>query len=265
MQQTPTMWPHFQQFLHCGTPKFMLAPHTMAIKLSMLKCLLMIFLILELFWVSYILIQIMAMSDLGKTLIILGLEVRTISLKMWLTLSIFSTLLDKILMFKCLLINRIPIILRYNLDCESLREEIWSVLVVREFLMHFSISWKLEGLAILSVMMTISLSSTWIKSVMTFDFIPLRAWFMLMTCMLESLMYQFANSLLIGMITCFLDGLFVVMFKWGFGLSLVLLIIFCTWSIFLFWRCGKVFLIFKVSSTMFEDTFVCEVNLDEDT
>ena len=207
----------------------------------------------------------MAISDLGETLIILGLKIRTILLKMWLTLSMSSTSSDKILIFEHLLMNGISTILRYDLDCRSLREEIYSILVVREFLMHFSISWRSEGLATLLVVITIPLSSKQIKSAMTFDSIPLRAQFMLIMCMLESLIYWFANSLLIGMITCFLDRPFVVMFKQGFGFSLVPLIIFCTQSIFLFWRYRKVSLIFKISSTMFENTFVCKVNLDEDT
>ena len=53
----------------------------MAMKLSILKCLLMIFLALDLLWVSYKSIQMMAISDLGETLIILGLDTRIILLK----------------------------------------------------------------------------------------------------------------------------------------------------------------------------------------
>ena len=59
----------------------MFAPCTVAIKLPTLKCLLIIFLTLEPFCVSHMSIQMMAISDLDEILIILGLEVRIISLK----------------------------------------------------------------------------------------------------------------------------------------------------------------------------------------
>ena len=46
----------------------MLALQTMAIKLPILKCLLIIFLALDLFYVFQMSIQIIAILDLGKTL-----------------------------------------------------------------------------------------------------------------------------------------------------------------------------------------------------
>jgi len=58
----------------------MFAPHTIGIKLPMLKHLLMIFFTLELFCVFHMSIQMMAISDLGDILIILGLEARIILL-----------------------------------------------------------------------------------------------------------------------------------------------------------------------------------------
>ena len=62
------MWPHFQQFLHCGMLEFMLAPLTKVMKLPMLKLWLIIFLAEDLFCKSQMLIQMIAISDLGKTL-----------------------------------------------------------------------------------------------------------------------------------------------------------------------------------------------------
>ena len=53
----------------------------MAIKLPILKYLLMIVLALELFCMFQMLIQTMDMSDFGEILIVLGFEARTILLK----------------------------------------------------------------------------------------------------------------------------------------------------------------------------------------
>ena len=100
MWQTPAMWPHFQQFLHCRTSRFIFALCTVAIKLLTLKHLLMIFFVLEPFCMSQMSIQIMAISDFGETFIILGLEVRTMLLDMWLTLRILLTSSDKIHTFE---------------------------------------------------------------------------------------------------------------------------------------------------------------------
>ena len=64
----------------------------------------------------------MAILDLEETLIILGLDARIISLKMWLDLRMFLTSSEEILMFNHLLIKSIPTILRYDLDYGSLGE-----------------------------------------------------------------------------------------------------------------------------------------------
>jgi len=58
------------------------APHIIAIKLPTLKYLLMIFFTLEPFCVFHMSIHTMAMSNFGKIFMILGLDVRTIPLKM---------------------------------------------------------------------------------------------------------------------------------------------------------------------------------------
>jgi len=81
----------------------MLAPWTIAIKLPTLKCLLIIFLALDLFCMSQMSIQIMAILDLGETLITWSLDVRMILLNMWLFFKIFSISSDDIHMFDLLL------------------------------------------------------------------------------------------------------------------------------------------------------------------
>ena len=97
--------------------------------------------------------------------------------------------------------------------------------------------------------MTISLLSTQIKSAITSNLIFLRALFMLVTWMLDSLTKLLALSVLIKMITYLHKGSLVVMLIWGLGL-VTPLIIFWTCSIFLFWRLGKTSLIFRVSLTI---------------
>jgi len=57
-------------------------------------------------------IQIMAMSDLGETLMIQGLDVRMMSLKMWLLLRMHSMSSEEMQVFELLLLYRMPTILR---------------------------------------------------------------------------------------------------------------------------------------------------------
>jgi len=52
----------------------------------------------------------MAISDFEETLIILGLKARTMLLKIWLFLRIFSMSSGEICEFDCLLMYRIPTI-----------------------------------------------------------------------------------------------------------------------------------------------------------
>ena len=109
---TSAEWPHFQQFLHWGTPGFMLAPLTIAMTLLTLKCLLIIFLALSPFWVSHMLIQTIAMSNLGETLIMYGFDMRTISLKIWLFLRMCSIFLEEIQVLDLSTKYEMPMILR---------------------------------------------------------------------------------------------------------------------------------------------------------
>ena len=73
--------PHFQQFLHWGTPGFMFAPQMVAMYFPMLKHLLMSILALVPLWTSHISIHTMDMLDLGETLMTCGLEANEMLLK----------------------------------------------------------------------------------------------------------------------------------------------------------------------------------------
>ena len=90
-----------------------------------------------------------------------------------------------------------------------------------------------------------------IKSAMTSNLMFFKALLVLVICELELFINLLALSKLIGIIICFLDGHFIVIFSLGLGL-LSLLIIFWIFSIFLFWRLGNAFLIFRVSLAVLE-------------
>ena len=87
-------WPHFQQFLYWGTPGFMLAPLMVAIYLPTLKHLLISILALLPLWMSQTSIHTINMSDLGDTLITLGLDAKNILSNIWFCLRIISMSLD---------------------------------------------------------------------------------------------------------------------------------------------------------------------------
>ena len=90
----------------------MSAPLIVTMKLLTLNLLLIIVLALKLFYISQMLIQIIDMSDLGKTLMTLDFEAKIMSLKMWLALRIFSTLSDVIQELVNLDIKGMPTIFR---------------------------------------------------------------------------------------------------------------------------------------------------------
>ena len=148
------------------------------------------------------------------------------------------------------------IILRYNFDCGSLGELIWSATAHKVLLIYFSISWRSEGLMILLVEMITLLTSVWMKSAIMFNLMFLRALLILVTWELDSLMKYLACSMFIGIITCFFKGPLVVMLIHGLGF-VTPLIIFWTCLILWSWRFRNVFLIFSVSLTMF-DTLLLE-------
>ena len=70
------------------------------------------------------LIQIIDMSDLEDTLMILVFDTNTMSLKIWLLFKIFLISLEIIQELVCLDKYRIPMIFRYGLDCSNLGDSI---------------------------------------------------------------------------------------------------------------------------------------------
>ena len=155
----PVEWPHFQQFLYCSMPGFMLMPWIITIKLPILNLLLMRHLALDPLWVSQMSTQIIDMSDLEDTLIILSFDTNTTSLKIWLFFKKISTLLEVIWELVYLDKYRMPMIFRYDLDCSNLGDFTWSASMQIILLTYFSITWRSEGLAILLVAITILLAS----------------------------------------------------------------------------------------------------------
>ena len=85
---------YFQQFLHCETPEFILAPLIVTIYLPMLKHRLINSLALLLLWMSQILIQMIDISDFSDTLMTCGLKTRVMLLKIWFCLIMPSMLLE---------------------------------------------------------------------------------------------------------------------------------------------------------------------------
>jgi len=113
--QEKVKWPHFQQLWHWGTPGFMFVALMVAMYLLKLKEWLISNLALEPLWESQISNQIIAMSDLGEALMILGLATREIfeNISVWL-MKLLTSLLFSLLPLGC--INGMPVIFRYNLD-----------------------------------------------------------------------------------------------------------------------------------------------------
>ena len=145
-----------------------------------------------------------------------------------------------------------------DLDWGSLGAFTWFALMSFVFFMYLLMVWRLRAPVTLLVMMTTLLFSMWIKSAITSDLMFFNALLMLVTCTLESFMNLLALSKFIGTITCFLDGLLVVIFNFSLGLLLLLMIFWIFW-IFLFWRLGNTSLILRVSLAVLvlvDDTWV---------
>ena len=156
-------------------------------------------------------------------------------------------------MFVLSLMQGMPTIFRQDLDCRSLRDEICFASVVRKFFTYFLISCKSEDEETLLVVIMIPLSLAQMKSAIVFDKIFLRAQFILITYMLESLRNLFASLLFISTITYLYEGLFVVMLILGSGLPLSLFMTFWTILIFLLGKFGNISLIFNISIATLDD------------
>jgi len=81
---------YFQQFLHWVTPGFMFTPLIVAMYLLTLKHRLMSILALLPLWTSHMSIHTMDMSDLGDTLMTLGLDANEMLSKIWFCLRTVS-------------------------------------------------------------------------------------------------------------------------------------------------------------------------------
>ena len=129
-------------------------------KLLILNLQLMTFLVLVPFCMFQMLIHMIAMSDLGDTWIMHGLETRTMSLNKWLFFRTFLILSNEIQLFVFLLMYGIPTILRYNFDCGNLGKETFSMSEDSEFFTYFSISCRSDSEEMLLVVITIPLLLT---------------------------------------------------------------------------------------------------------
>ena len=82
--------PYLQQFLHWGTPGFILVPLIVVMWWLMLKHLLIRILPFVPFWESQVLIHITAMLDLGDALMMHRHEANITSFKMWVVFKFLS-------------------------------------------------------------------------------------------------------------------------------------------------------------------------------
>ena len=77
----------------------------------------------------------MAISDLGDIFMTLGFEANTMSLKMWVILRMLS--ISSEVMWELVFLERkgIPISFKYNFDCGSLGDSIYSTSIEQALLM----------------------------------------------------------------------------------------------------------------------------------
>ena len=140
----------------------------------------------------------------------------------------------------------ISIIFKYDFDCgnwgvSTLSESIWLV-----FFTYLLIICKLRDEVTLLVTIIMLAWFIHTKSAMTSDLIFFNTLLRLAMCELKDSINLVLFSLLIRMITCFLDELFVIIFNLGLGFPTLLMLL-CILSNFLICNLGKVSLIFKIS------------------
>ena len=149
----------------------------------------------------------------------------------------------------------IPIIFKYDFYCgnrgvSTLSKSIWLV-----FFTYLLIICKLRNVVTLLVMIVIPAWSICTKLAMTSDLMFFNTLLRLAMCSLEDSINLILFLLLIGMITCFLDGLFVVIFTLGFGFPTSLMIL---WILLIFLTCNleNIFLIFRILLVIGTETWV---------
>ena len=177
---------------------------------------------LLLLWISYISIQMIAILDLGEILITQDLDTNMMLLKMWLFFKISSTTSAVIGIL------------------------VFLATICLEFLIYFLIIWRSRGDVTLLVTIVTYKSSEWIKSTLISDLMLCNNPLILVTWLLLFYMNFNLLSLLIGIIICFLNGLFVVILSLCLDL-LMLLIIFWVFSILFALRFRNISLILRTS------------------
>ena len=195
-------------------------------------------------------IQTIDMSDLGDTLITLGLEASLISSNIWFYFKIVSTSLA-LRYFWVLPFGKkgIPMILRYDFDWGRRGSSTCSLLMSFDFFMYWLMIWRSDMLATLLVTITMLMGLDLMKSTTMSNLAFLRSLLILATWNAEFLMNELLLSLLMEMIICFLDGPFVVIWICGLGFGLPLMML-LTCSIWLAFKAGKDSLILSTSEVL---------------
>ena len=172
-----------------------------------------------------------------------------ILLKMWLFLMIISIISAVIGVLVFSKRYGIPMIFKYDFYCGNwgvltLSESIWLV-----FFTYLSIVCKSRDTVTSLITIVMPAWSIYTKSAMTSDLMffntLLRLAICLAMCLLENSMNLVLFSLLIEIITCFLDSFFVVIFTLGFGFLLPLIILWIL-PIFLTYNLENISLIFRI-------------------
>ena len=135
-----------------------------------------------LLWVFQMSIYMIDMSNFSNNLMTLGLEAKTMLLKIWLSLIIFSTTSAIMEVLVSSLRYGIPMIFKKDFYWGSLGTSTWFTLILFIFLTYFSIVWRLRGPVTLLVVITIPLLSAWIKSAIISNLILFKALLMLEIC-----------------------------------------------------------------------------------
>ena len=186
-------------------------------------------------------------SDLDEALIMHGFNTNTILLKIYISLKI--SLIISGVIGSCSTIYGSLMIFKYNLDLGKQELSIASDLISLTFFIHFSIIFKLEELASLSVVIITPLLMIWMKSAIISNLNSFRLLLMLAICWLAELIINSVFDFAIGIIICFLDGSLVIILILGFfclSPLFLALIIFVTSSAN---KVENVSLICKTSST----------------
>ena len=116
-------------------------------------------------------------------------------------------------------------IFKYDFNWRSLGTWTSSKLTLSILFTYLSMAWRSDWDTTKFEIMVIPKLSGQMKSTMTFNLMFFKALLMLVICSLANAKMLLTLTLLISTIICFLDGPFMVMFKWGFTLFRLLMIL----------------------------------------